>query len=143
MSKLIQRLLFCLVIPALSWSANAELVVIVNLQNPLQTITDRQLSDLYLGRTRHFQNGDIAVALEHPRDSELRKMFFNSINGMPIRQVNSYWARLQFSGEVQPPAVMASSRMVKEKISQMRYGIGYIDSSDVDQSVKVIQRLNK
>lgn len=127
----------------LSSLAAAEVVVIVNQQGPLQSITPREVSDLYLGRTRNFASGEVALVLEQPRDSAIRQAFFGAVNGMPIRQVNAYWARLQFSGEVQPPITLNNSQEVKARVSQHRNAIGYIDASLVDNSVKVVQRLNK
>lgn len=137
--------LLCLVSPL---NARADVVVIVHPENPVRSMTPRQVSDLYLGRTRGFGTGDYKGTLwsavyEHPVNSPLRETFFHSLNGMPIHQINAYWARLRFSGEVLPPMVLADSNSVLEAVSHNRNAIGYIDSAAVSDSVRVVLRLKE
>jgi len=118
-----------------------ELVVIVHPSSRLQELTARQVSDLYLGRTRALASDHVAEVHEHVRDSELRKVFFQRLNGMSIRQVNAYWARLQFSGAVQPPIQLGDSGAVAEIVSKNPNAIGYIDSTFLKGNVRVVLRL--
>lgn len=121
--------------------ARAELVVIVNPDNPVQSLTPAQVSDLYLGRSRSLGSGKAVQILDWPRDSAMRKAFFERINGMPLRQVNAYWARLQFSGEVQPPAEVSNSRDVIEVVRHNPHAIGYVEASELGSGVRPVLRL--
>lgn len=135
----------------LGWTlaAAADLVVIVHPDNPVRTMTPREVSDLYLGRSRVFNLGDQAAPLpasiyEHPADSHLREVFFHVLNGMPISRLNAYWARLRFSGEVLPPVVVADSRAVLEAVSHNRNAIGYVEAATISGSpVKIVLRLKE
>lgn len=122
-------------------AAQADVAVIVNLDNPIDAMTSTQVADFFLGRTRMFKSGIDAMILEHPRDSQLREEFFRRINGMSIKQLNAYWARLQFSGEIQPPPTLKDSRAVLESVRKNRNAIGYIDAGLVDNSIRVVLRL--
>lgn len=143
---LIQLLVFALL--CLSWPATsrADIAVIVNPDNPVQAMTTREVSDLYLGRARSFasagQNAGTS-ALLYEQDSPLRDSFFHSLNGMNIRQLNAYWARLRFSGEVLPPVVLPDNAAVLEAVKRNRSAIGYVDSSAVNGAVKVVLRLKE
>lgn len=140
-------LLVCLLGLAWPLTTRAEIVVIVHPENPIQTLTAKQVSDLYLGRNRHFypeaeQAGQAATIYEHTTDSPLREKFFRSLNGMSMNQLNAYWARLRFSGEVLPPATTADSRSMLDAVKRNRNAIGYVDSTAVDASVKIVLRIS-
>lgn len=126
--------------------ARADVVVIVHPDNPVRNLSPKQVSDLYMGRTRHFQLSDdqtlqVASIYEHPADSSVRETFFRLLNGMSLSQLNAYWARLRFSGEVLPPATAPDNKAVLETVSRNRNAIGYVDASAINDSVKVVLRL--
>lgn len=126
--------------------ARADIVVIVHPDNPVRNLSPKQVSDLYMGRSRHFLLGEdqtpqAASIYEQPADSSVRETFFRLLNGMSLSQLNAYWARLRFSGEVLPPATAADSKAVLETVSRNRNAIGYVDAAAVNDSVKVVLRL--
>ena len=121
--------------------ARAEVVVIVNLDSPVQALSVRQVSDFYLGRTRDFPGGHGALIVEQTREARTREDFYRSLNGMSLKQLNAYWARLQFSGEIQPPRVAGDSRAVLNYVRANGAAIGYVDAAVVDASVRVVLRL--
>jgi len=142
------RIVVSLLCLAWSLASAADVVVIVHPDNPLQSLSQREVSDLYLGRARSFQNGDdrtplLARIYEQPAESPLRDAFFRSLNGMNIKQLNAYWARLRFSGEVLPPTVLPNSRSVVDTVRRDRNAIGYVHSSEIGDSVKIVLRLKE
>lgn len=132
----------------LAATAHADIAVIVHPDNPLPSMTPREVSNLYLGRTRSFvatdgRNPLPASIYELPADNPLREVFFHTLNGMDIKQLDAYWARLRFSGEVLPPPVLPDSRSVVDAVSRKRNAIGYVDAAAVSASVKVVLRLKE
>lgn len=123
--------------------ARADVAVIVHRDSPLQASTREEISALYLGRSRQLANGQLAEVFEHPREADLRRRFFFSLNGMELRQLNSYWARLQFSGQVLPPPAVADSRHMLLAVRSSRSAIGYVDAGEVDGSVRVLLLLKE
>ena len=148
MRRTLTPLIFALLGLAWPLAGRADILVIVHPDNPVQSMTPREISDLYLGRSRSFNLSDrkagaSAYVYELPADSHLRETFFRSLNGMDIKQVNAYWARLRFSGEVLPPAVLPDARAIQESVSRDRNAIGYVDAAAVGNSVKVVLRLKE
>lgn len=130
-------LAFCLMCLAWPMAVFADIAVIVHPDNPRQAMTVREVSDIYLGRTRGMS------AYDQPMDHPLREMFFQSLNGLSIRQINAYWARLRFSGEMLPPTILPDSRTVVEAVSRNRNAIGYVDGAVVTPAVKVVLRIKE
>lgn len=145
---LITSIIICFLSVILPLAAHADIAVIVHPDNPVQSMTPREISNLYLGRVRSFNVNDhstplLASVYEQPAGSGLRETFFRALNGMDIKQLNAYWARLRFSGEVLPPAALQDSRAVVETVSRKRSAIGYVDAAAVNSAVKVVLRLKE
>lgn len=142
------RMIACLLCLTWTLSTRAEVVVIVHPDSPVQTMTPRQVSDIYLGRSRfigtHQQEPSRPTSVyEQPANSPLREAFFRSLNGMTLSQLNAYWARLRFSGEVLPPIALADSKAVVEAVRGNRHAIGYVDASTISgAAVKIVLHLN-
>ena len=146
-NSILFRLLFLLCVqwPVTSF---ADVAVIVHPDCPLQSMTSRQVSDLYLGRTRSFDMGDqtnmvLASIYEQPADSIIREAFFRTLNGMRISQVNAYWARLRFSGEMLPPSSLSDMRAAVEAVAHNKNAIAYVDAKLVNRTVKVVLLLKE
>ena len=122
--------------------AMAEILVIVNTDNPTTELSSRQIVDLYMGRNQSFPNGESAFPLDLSPDSSLRGQFYRSLTDKSVAQVNAYWARLLFTGRATPPRVMADSPTVMRAVRENRGAIGYIDSADLEQGVKVVGRVD-
>ncbi len=143
--RILSRLLclFCLAWPM---AVLADIAVVVHPDNPVSSMTQREVSDLYLGRARSYNvpgQRISAVVYEHTVASPLREAFFRSLNGMSLNHLNAYWARLRFSGEVLPPQGLADSQAVIEVVSRNPAAIGYVDAAYLNNSVKVVLRLKE
>lgn len=119
----------------------ADVVVITHPDSPVQQMTPGQVSDLYLGRLRSLPDGNAVRLLELPRDCDLRARFFQLLNGMSLKQVNAYWARLQFSGQILPPPALPDGKTVLKEVRSGRATIGYLDASEADDTVRIVLRL--
>lgn len=138
----LRTLLLLCILWLLPTTLRAEVAVVVNIDNPVSAMTPNQVSDYFLGRSRTFKNGSDALIFEQPRESPIRADFFRLLNGMSIKQLNAYWARLQFSGEIQPPPTLNDSRAVLAAVRKNRNAIGYVDAAVLDNSVRVVLRLS-
>lgn len=117
--------------------ALAEVAVIVNPANSATISTD-DISALYLGKTKKFSDGSAAVPLDRKEGDALRTRFLDGAVGKSESQMKSYWSRLIFTGKGVPPEMLDSDKEVKAQVAANKDRIGYIDSSSVDESVKVI-----
>ncbi|MGI4857349.1 MAG: phosphate ABC transporter substrate-binding protein [Janthinobacterium lividum] len=120
-------------------AARAELVVVVSDKNPLATLTENQVADIFLGRTGYFPGGGPATPIDQPDDSPSRAEFYRVITGKSPAQLKVYWSKLIFTGRGQPPREVGDAAAVKKLLIARPDTIGYIDSSDQDPRLKVIR----
>jgi len=120
----------------LSPLASAELVIIVHPGGP-DSITKQQVRDIYLNRSSQMPDGQRAVAFELPSGNSMRDAFNERITERPDAWLTSFWSRQVLTGKGQPPTEMSSASGMKSVVSSTLGSIGYLDSTLVDDSVKV------
>lgn len=125
----------------LAGAAQAEVVVVVHPDNPAQEFSRRQLVDLYMGRTLYFPDGGLVLRIDQAPESSVRAHFYRGLVDKSVAEVNAYWARLLFTGRASPPQILEDSQSVLKAVRANRNAIGYIDSADVDNTVKVVGRV--
>lgn len=128
-------------IPLIVLPATADVVVVVNAKNPTPELSHRELVDLYMGRSIYFSDGTMAMRLDHPRGSPIREAFYQKMLGKSVDEVNAYWAKLLFTGRVSPPQVVESNSEIISVIKNNERAIAYVDESYVDDSVRVVWRV--
>jgi hypothetical protein len=116
----------------LSGSAPAELVVIVNPKSPAASMTAAEVANVYLGKNASFAPVDL------PESAAARADFYKKVAGKDSAQVKALWARLVFTGKMQPPKEVASSSDALKHVASNDSGIAYVDKSVVDSSVKTV-----
>jgi ABC-type phosphate transport system substrate-binding protein len=110
----------------------AELVIIVNPQNEIKSMSASQAAQYYLGGSVQF------TPLEQANGSPIRLEFYKKVLEKEPSQVQAIWARIVFTGKGKPPKEYKSSDDIKKAIRENVNAIGYIEKSAVDDSVKVI-----
>lgn len=93
-----------------------------------------------MGRTRIFPNGKFALCID--QSSPLRAEFYQKLTGRPVEQVNAYWARIMFTGQASPPQQLPDDDAVLQTVRDNEGAIGYIDKTRLDNTVRVLLRLN-
>lgn len=129
-------LLICLA----SSLANAEISVIVSSNNPNATIDQSTVSKIFLGKSKSFPDGSQAVPVDQDDGSAARDAFNSTVLGKSSSQLKSYWSRLIFTGKGTPPKQSGNDAAVKKLVADNPNIIGYVDSSAVDGSVKVVHK---
>lgn len=118
--------------------AAAEVVIVVSPQNPTTTLSRGEVSNIFLGKTNRFPNGQPAVAIDQPENSQPREEFYRDVSNKQPAEIKAYWSRMIFTGRGQPPMVVEGDEQVKKSLAGRPDGIGYIDRAAVDNSVKVL-----
>jgi ABC-type phosphate transport system substrate-binding protein len=109
----------------------AEIVVIVNPKNPATRMFSEQAGQFFLGKSTLF------TPVEHT-DGPLRNEFYKKVLDKDATQVKAIWSKLVFTGKASAPKEYASSAEVKKAVAADPSAIGYIEKSQVDDTVKVI-----
>lgn len=121
----------------MSCSALAEVAVVVNPNNP-NAMAAEDIARIFLGKTKSFADGTEAIPLDQAAGTPNRSAFVSTILKKDERQIKAYWSQLLFTGKGTPPREAGTSADIKKLIAQNPSLIGYIDSADVDASVKVV-----
>ncbi|GAC1375318.1 MAG: hypothetical protein NVS3B3_11760 [Aquirhabdus sp.] len=116
-------------------AASAELVVVANPHVGFDHLKQGELRRIFLGQTSKFPNGEIAEPLDVSGD--YRNAFYQSILNKTPEQVETYWAKMIFTGKAEP-ARQVRPQEVKQEIAESSSAISYMDRSQADASVKII-----
>lgn len=132
MRRLHKRLVPVLLLSALAAPAWAELVIIVNPQNPATRMFPSQAAQFFLGGSVQF------TPVEQAESSAIRAEFYKKVLEKSPAQVEAIWSKLLFTGKIKAPKECKSSAEVKKAVSENVNAIGYIEKAAVDDTVKVI-----
>ena len=123
--------------------ARADFYIIVHASNPQRTMTQREVVDLFMGRSRAFVSGEFAIAFDLPRDSPGRAAFYRALTGMSAAQVTSYWSRLMFSGQSMPPQTLPDEATMIEIVKRNPNAIGWVTREPTDKQVRAVLGLKE
>ena len=124
---------------ALGPAARADVFVVVPAASNVRAMTQKEVVDLYMGRTRAFPAGDFALPFDLPRDHPGRAAFYQALTGMGQAQINSYWSRLMFSGQTMPPQPLPSEAEMADLVRRNPSAIGYLSQEPApDRGLRVV-----
>jgi ABC-type phosphate transport system substrate-binding protein len=127
------RIALCL----LSSVSRAELVIIGHHGGP-DSITVQQVKDIYLNRSSRMPDGQRVGAFQLPAGNSMRDEFNDLITERNDAWLKSFWSRQVLTGKGHPPREVSSANSMKSVVSSTLGSIGYLDSTLVDDSVKVL-----
>ena len=118
--------------------SHAAVAVIVNPANSA-TISDSDITRLFLGKMKSFSNGETALAVNLTLGSATRDEFESKVLNKSSSQIKAYWSKLVFSGKGKPPPELVSDADVLTMVASDTNVVAYVDAASVDGSVKVIK----
>lgn len=121
-------------------SAWADVVVIINNENQV-TLSKKDISRIFLGKLKTYSTGNSIKPINAGHQDNLRNAFNRKVLNKSSNQVKAYWSKLIFSGKGTMPKELSSDAEIKAFIAGNPDAIGYIDSNNLDKSVKVILTL--
>ena len=136
------RTISTLVIAFSSTVAMADVAIISNPDTDIGAIDASDVRKIFLGERKSFTNGTYANPVNHTQGSQDRKVFFNSLLNISEQAHDKHWSRKQKKRTMRTtgyrPDEVASYTDVLETVANTSGGIGYIDASMVNDSVKVL-----
>tara|TARA_R110001599_G_scaffold228862_1_gene428098 strand:+ start:322 stop:834 length:513 start_codon:yes stop_codon:yes gene_type:complete len=118
----------------------ADIVVVVSAQSEVSQLQRIDIENIFFGRNYTFPNGAGATPLDLEEGSAERVEFYMKLAGRSPAQVKAFWAKLIFTGRGRPPAVVSDREELIDRLIADPNAIGYIDSSYVDDRVKIVFR---
>ncbi|MYM62787.1 substrate-binding domain-containing protein [Pseudomaricurvus sp. HS19] len=102
------------------------------------TLSEPEIARIFLGKSKSFPDGSEAIPVEQTEGSATRSAFVRTILKKNDQQIKAYWAQLLFTGKGTPPKQVGGGADVKKLVGQNPALIGYIDTSEVDSTVRVV-----
>jgi ABC-type phosphate transport system substrate-binding protein len=125
-------------IASITW---AEVAVIVHPSAGFDSLSEEDVARLFLGKSKSFPAGAQAVPINQTEGAAARDKFNEAICKKNASQYKAYWSQLVFTGKGTPPKDAGDDAAVKTLVAANPNMIGYIDSSAVDASVKVVYKI--
>lgn len=119
-------------------ASQAGVVLVAGAKSGASKLTAEQATQLFLGKSAALPGAGEAVLIDQAEGSPVRDAFYGKVVGKSPAQVKAIWSRLVFSGSAKPPKEAANAAEVKKLVAADPNAVGYIDSADVDGSVKVL-----
>lgn len=117
-------------------TAQAQIVVVVNRENPRGNLSLPDLRDLFLGALTQFKGGERVVLLE---SSGPRQRFYDAVLHMSEDRVKRHWIGLVFSGEgVVPPREFREPADLVHYVAGHPGAVGFVPAAAADSTVKII-----
>ena len=124
---------------SLSAQAQADIVAVVSAESSITRLSTSQLADIFLGKVSRFPDGSLAVPVDLSDGSAERDQFYAKVTGKTPAQIKAYWSKIIFTGRGQPPKAVQNGSDMKTYVAANIDAIGYIDSTMVDNSVRVLR----
>lgn len=132
----LKTLILSAVLACSGW-ASANIAIVVHPDNNA-VLEKKDIVRLFLAKVKTFPDGEKATPIDQMEGTRARHEFLENLLGKSEDQLRSYWARLIFTGRVLPPRTANSDGEVKKLVAQNPELIGYIQASEVDDTVKVV-----
>lgn len=132
------RIASALALLACALPAQADFYIVVHASNPQRTLAQKEAVDLFMGRSRAFANGEFALIFDLPRDNPRRAAFYQSLTGMNVAQVNSYWSRLMFSGQSVPPQALPDEAAMVSILRRNPSALGWLSREPVEPGLRTV-----
>lgn len=132
------RVFLSLILLSCCLSSRADIIVIGNVANGIEKLSKDEVINLYMGKNRRLSSGINAIPLDLAAPNEEKAQFYQLLVHRSLPEINSYWARLTFSGQGSPPLQIASVEEILRMVSSNKGAVAYIDRKYLDKRVKLI-----
>lgn len=121
-----------------SWAAEGALVVVVNQASGIDSLTKKEVVDIFMGRYNRFPNGEMAYPIDLPSGSTGKSYFYKQLVNQSERKIQTYWSRLLFSGRAKPPETGESVPDVVNYVLSNKEAIAYLPRPMITPEMKIV-----
>jgi ABC-type phosphate transport system substrate-binding protein len=121
-------------------STGDTFVVVVHQNNAVESMSRKEISDIFLKTNARFDSGGEAVPLDLEEASPVRAAFSKSVHNRSVKAVRWYWQKRRFAVGGSAPRQATSEINLLQFITTNELGIGYVSANtDIEAfPVKVI-----
>lgn len=121
-------------------AGSGDLAIVVNKENPVESLSMAELRKVFLGERSHWPSGRRITLVMMEAGHAERAVLIRDVCQMNESDFNRHFLHGVFTGEVfVSPKTLASPLGVRKFIFNVPGAIGYLRASDVDSSVKIVR----
>jgi hypothetical protein len=107
-----------------------ELVVVVNAKAPVQTLTARDVKEVFLGETAFW--GDVKIVpIGYVDGAAVQNDFLDRVVHVTENVYKTYWIKRIFREGGTPPRKVGTAAEALSAVARSRGGIGFVYASDL------------
>jgi ABC-type phosphate transport system substrate-binding protein len=139
LKKLLSAMAFLMI--AMSAGAQPPLVLIVNAQSSVNTLTKAEIRDYYFKKRTQWPDGTPVRFVDRASGSELRNHFLSTIIGKSAEDVDLYWIGQKLYSGDSAPLQQSSEALTIQFVSNLKGAIGYISGTTdlTNKNIKTIR----
>lgn len=124
----------------LAGGSGVAVAIIVNKNNPVESMTVKQLKQIFTGEKTRWPNGDRIQTMAAGAATPEHKAAIPFLFGMEEAEYQKYCLHANFVGTPQIfPADFGSSATVQKFVSTINGSIGFVSAEAVSPAVKVVK----
>lgn len=132
-----------LIPPAKPAAGPNDLAVIVHPQSGVAELTRAEVINIFLGRQRRLPSGVAALTVDLAAESGEKREFYEQLVQKKPGEIQSYWARVVFSGRGAAPWQAENAKEVVSIVSKYEGAIGYVREAEVNEGVRMVYSLTE
>lgn len=122
----------------LTGNAYAELALVVSESSQVSSLSRADVVNIFMGRYRRMPSGATALPAELV---PIKERFYRALVNKDLAEINSYWARLVFSGQATPPVQFENEQELIEYVRANPGALGVMEHDAVPADLKVVMTL--
>lgn len=121
---------FTLLVLATPGGAEERLVAVVNARNPVRRLSDSDVRNIFLGRTKFWDDGTPIEPFTRPESTAAGRTFFAQLLQMTPSRFRHHWQGLQLSGQGTAPHSIDSAPRALAQVAAARGGVTYATEAE-------------
>jgi ABC-type phosphate transport system substrate-binding protein len=121
--------------------SHTEIAIIANKAIAVSKLARNDLRPIFQTKKDTWPDGTLARPMNLPESSPIRNAFDSAVLGLDPDRVARYWIDRKIRGGDRPPPTVSSSALVVKLVSKTAGGLGYVEASAVDGSVKIVAKV--
>ncbi len=116
----------------------ADVYVITNSANQLQSISKTEIKKIFLGERIHWADGT-KIKIADNLGKEISKEFYKTYIGKDSQRIKNIWIKKMLRGSMSPPEAFKNSDELLTFVSEKKSCIGFVANKKLPKGVKVLK----
>ncbi|ART63919.1 hypothetical protein B9H00_13355 [Kushneria marisflavi] len=124
----------------ISTPVRADIAIVINEASPVHQINHGEAVNIFMGRYRRLPDNSVALPIDQ---GPLKARFYKALVKKDMAEINSYWARLVFSGRASPPQQTDTLKDLVDIVTHNNNALGYVDVAEMPPNMRVLLTISE